>query len=162
VAEPARATRATRAAETELRESFDYALQEAEAYFMKRGRLYDTIHRLAACLDAEGIPYALVGGMALGEHGYVRMTEDVDVLLTPQGLALFRERLVGRGYIATHPAGTRAFRDTESGVRIEVLVSGEFPGDGKPKSVRFPDPATAAERAGNLRVLPLPKSRWSS
>jgi hypothetical protein len=41
--------------------------------------------------------------MALGEHRYVRMTEDVDVLLTSEGLARFRERFEGRGY--THPGG---------------------------------------------------------
>jgi hypothetical protein len=141
--------------ETELRESFDFALREAGAYFMKQGRLHESLHRLAARLDAEQITYALVGGMALGEHGYVRMTEDVDVLLTPEGLETFRKRLVGRGYVATHPGAGRTFRDTESGVRIEILVSGEFPGDGKPKPVRFPDPAEAIVDADNLRVLPL-------
>ena len=122
---------------------------------MKQGRLHESLHRLAARLDAEQITYALVGGMALGEHGYVRMTEDVDVLLTPEGLETFRKRLVGRGYVATHPGAGRTFRDTESGVRIEILVSGEFPGDGKPKPVRFPDPAEAIVDADNLRVLPL-------
>lgn len=143
--------------ETELRESFDFALREAGAYFVKEGRLHETIRRLAARLEAEGITYALVGGMALGEHGYVRMTEDVDVLLAPEGLARFRERLVGRGYVATHPGATRAFRDTESGVRIEILVSGDYPGDGKPKPVRFPDPGMAAVEPGDLRTLSLAK-----
>lgn len=141
--------------ETELRESFDFALREAGAYFMKQGRLRETLRRLAARLDDEGISYALVGGMALGEHGYVRMTEDIDVLLTAGGLGLFRERLVGRGYVATHPGAERAFRDAESGVRIEILITGDFPGDGKPKAVRFPDPAVAAIEVDNLRVLSL-------
>jgi hypothetical protein len=149
---------ATRGAyETELLESFDFALREASAYFMKQGRLHESLHRLATRLEAEQITYALVGGMALGEHGYVRMTEAVDVLLTREGLEAFRQRLVGRGYLATHPGATRAFRDTESGVRIEILVSGEFPGDGKPKPVRFPDPTEAMVDAENLRVLPLAK-----
>jgi hypothetical protein len=141
--------------ESQLRESFDFALREADAYFMKKGRLYESLQRLAAALRKEEIAYALVGGMALGEHGYVRMTEDVDVLLTPDGLRVFRERLVGRGYVATHPGATRTFRDAQSGVRIEVLVSGEFPGDGKPKAVCFPDPNEAAVETDNLRILPL-------
>lgn len=140
--------------EERLRESLDVALREAGDYFVKQGRLHETLRRLASRLDAEGIAYALVGGMALGEHGYVRMTEDVDVLLAPEGLARFGERLVGRGYVATHPGAARAFRDTESGVRIEILVSGEFPGDGRPKPVRFPDPSAGVEVEG-LRVLPL-------
>ena len=146
---------ATGAYESDLRESFDFALREAGAYFMKHGRLHETIRRLAARLDAEGISYALLGGMALGQHGYVRMTEDVDILLTPEGLERFTERLVGRGYVATHPGARRAFRDVDSGVRIEILVSGEFPGDGTPKPVRFPDPAEAAAEVEGLSILTL-------
>jgi hypothetical protein len=142
--------------ETELHESLDSALREAEGYFMKEGRLHATLRRLAARLDAEGAPYAIVGGMALGEHGYVRMTEDVDVLLTPDGLERFRTHLVGRGYVATHPGAERSFRDAESGVRIEIRVTGDFPGDGKPKAVSFPHPAEASSEVGGLRVLSLP------
>ena len=141
--------------EADLRESLDYALREAGAYFMKGGRLRETLRRLVDRLAAEGIDYALVGSLALGEHGYLRMTEDIDVLLTPEGLSLFSDRLIGRGYIATHSGTRRSFRDTESGVRIEILVSGEFPGDGKPKAVRFPDPTAAATEIEGLRVLTL-------
>ena len=143
--------------ETELHESLDSVLREAGAYFMKEGRLRETLRRLASRLDAEGIAYAIVGGMALGEHGYVRMTEDVDVLLTAEGLALFRDRFVGRGYVATDPGAERAFRDAESGVRVEILVSGDFPGDGKSKAVRFPHPADAAIDVDGLHVLSLAK-----
>jgi hypothetical protein len=81
----------TRPYEETLRESFVSALREAGAYFMNEGRLIETLRRLATRLRDEGIPYALLGGMALGEHGYVRMTEDVDVLLTPEGLERFRK-----------------------------------------------------------------------
>lgn len=147
----------TRPYEEALHESFASTLREADAYFMSEGRLIETLRRLATRLSAEGIAYALIGGMALGEHGYVRMTEDVDVLLTREGLARFRDRLSGRGYVGTHPGAERAFRDTESGVRIEVLVTGEYPGDGKPKAVAFPDPATAAIEADGLRILALPR-----
>jgi hypothetical protein len=121
---------------------------------MKEGRLHETLHRLASRFDSEGIAYALLGGMALGEHGYVHMTEDIHVLLSREGLSRFRDRVVGRGYVATHPGAERAFRDSESGVRIEILVSGDFPGDGRPKPVCFPDPDVAIV-AGGLRVLSL-------
>jgi hypothetical protein len=47
-------------------------------------------------------------------------------------------------------------RDAEYGVRIEFLVSGEYPGDGKPKPVTFPDPAAGVEVEG-LRFLGLVK-----
>ncbi len=143
--------------ERELRASLDFAVREAGAYFGKGGRLVETLRRLAARLDAEGIPYALVGGMALGEHGYLRMTEDVDILLSPSGLQRFCDRFVGWGYVATPTGASRSFRDTESGVRVEVLVSGEYPGDGKPKPVSFPDPVGVTAGADGLRVLSLPR-----
>lgn len=56
------------------------------------------MRRLVERLTAEGIDYALLGGLALGEHGYPRLTQDIDLLLSPAGLARFQKRLVGRGY----------------------------------------------------------------
>lgn len=140
-----------------LRESLDSVLREADAYFMKEGPLHRTIRALAERFRAEGIDYALVGGMALGEHGYIRMTDDVDVLLTPAGLERFQQRLVGQGYIAAHPGASRTFRDAETRVRVEFLIAGEFPGDGKPKDVCFPDPGGAAEDVKGIQVLKLPR-----
>lgn len=142
--------------EETLHESLAVTLREADAYFMSEGRLIETLRRLAARFNAEGIPYALAGGMALGEHGYVRMTEDLEVLLTRDGLDRFGERCVGRGYVATHPGAQPAFRDTESGARIKILVTGEYPGDGKPKAVASPDPETASVEVEGVRVLSLP------
>jgi hypothetical protein len=69
------------------------------------------------------------------------MTEDVDVLVDRDGLERFRAELVGRGYVPTH-AGV--FRDVQHGVRVEFVVTGEFPGDGRPKPVAFPDPRDVA------------------
>jgi len=45
-------------------------------------------------------------------------------------------------------------RDTVRGVAIDVLVTGEFPGDGLAKPIAFPDPSIA-ERGTLGRVLPL-------
>ena len=50
----------------------------------------------------------------------------------------------------------RHLRDTATGVRIEFLVAGQFPGDGKPKPVAFPDPAQAAVVIDGVRYLGLP------
>jgi hypothetical protein len=143
--------------EAQLRESFDATLREAGEFFMGRGDIRKTMRRLADRLQSEGIAYAVVGGMALGEHGYVRMTEDVDVLVTREGLARFNEQCVGRGYVPTHAGAQRAFRDSETGVRIEFLVAGEYPGDGKPKPVAFPDPAVCSLDAEGIRVVSLPR-----
>jgi hypothetical protein len=148
---------APRPFEVTLRETGHDMLREAGDYFAGGGRLYETLRRLAARLGEEGIPYALTGGLALGRHRYVRMTDDVDVLVTGDGLERFHERCTGRRYVPTHPGARRAVRDVESGVRIKCLVTGEFPGDGTPKPVAFPDPATSADDMDGLRVLRLPR-----
>jgi hypothetical protein len=115
------------------------------------------MRRLAKHLESEGIAYAVIGGMALAAHGYVRMTLDVDVLLTPEGLALFRKKLVGCGYAADFPGAVKSFRDTETNVKIEVITAGEFPGDGLPKPVSFPDPVGQTIEEDSVRVINLEK-----
>ena len=118
--------------------------------------VHRALERLAGILEAEKIPYAIVGAMALNEFGYRRATVDVDVLLTAAGLEALKAACLGRGYLEKFP-GSRGLRDTESGVDIDVLITGGFPGDGKPKPVSFPDPAEAAVRGSRVALLPLPK-----
>jgi hypothetical protein len=132
-------------------------LREASAYFDGAGRLLGALQRLAVRLDREQIPYALLGGLALAEHGYPRLTEDIDLLLTPPGLQRFRERLVGRGYRPAFEGAEKTFRDTETGVRIEIVTSAEYPGDGLPKAVSFPDPAApgVTVKVEGIRVVSL-------
>ncbi len=113
------------------------------------------LHELSRRLDDSSIPYAIVGAMALNEFGYQRVTVDVDVLLTRAGLEAFKKAFLGRGYVEKFP-GSKGVRDTANNVVIDVLISGEFPGDGKPKPVAFPDPSTAIRR-GSISWLPLEK-----
>ncbi len=95
--------------------------------------------------------------MALNLLGYVRQTVDVDILLSSEGLERFLDRFVGHGYVLAFPGAQKSFRDSETGVRIDVIRTGEYPGDGKPKPVSFPDPATSAVAAGVYRVVSLEK-----
>jgi hypothetical protein len=129
-------------------------LQEADAYLVGRSRLQDAARALARIFDEERIPYALAGAIALGVHGRVRLTEDVDVLLRREDLARFKRSWLGRGYVEPTP-GLKAVRDTARDVRIDFLLAGDYPGDGAPKPVAFPDPATRATELDGLRVLDL-------
>ena len=52
-------------------------------------------------------------------------------------------------------SGSRHLRDADSGVRIEFLVTGDFPGDGKPKPVSFPNPNQASVEKDGVRWLSL-------
>jgi hypothetical protein len=142
----------TLAAENEAR--FWSGVEQARRFFMGEADVVRALERLAGMLDELGIPYAVVGGMALNEWGFQRVTVGVDVLLTADGLRRLRERALGRGYAEKFP-GSRGLRDLEAGVDIDVLVAGEYPGDGKPKPVAFPDPAAAAVRGRRVALLPL-------
>jgi hypothetical protein len=129
-------------------------VREAERFFMGEDAVHHALEKLARLLAAARIPYALVGAMALNAYGYRRVTVDVDVLLTRDGLEAFKRAYLGRGYVEKFP-GSRGLRDTEHGVDIDVVLAGEYPGDGKPKAVAFPDPATAATEGARVRLLPL-------
>ena len=54
-------------------------------------------------------------------------------------------------------SGSKNLRDVENGVKIEFLISGDYPGDGKPKPVCFPDPAQAGAAISGISYLTLPK-----
>lgn len=122
---------------------------------MKAGRVHQAALAITRRLDAAQIPYAVAGAMALGAHGYERVTADVDILLTPDGLAHLKDACLGRGYVEQFP-GSRGLRDAENEVSIDVLLAGEFPGDGLPKPVAFPDPARVAVEGERFRILPIP------
>lgn len=135
----------------------DEILRESEEFFMKRGAVYTTLRRLAHNLDKESIPYAIIGGMALNLLGYTRETRDVDILLTQAGLETFRNRLIGRGYVRAFAGALKSFRDAHTRIKVEVITAGEYPGDGKPRSVAFPDPATTTIDRDGYRVIALEK-----
>lgn len=124
---------------------------------MGQGNVYETLRELARRLDQEDVDYALIGGMALVAHGYRRFTEDVDILMTPEGLEAFKQRLLGRGYVPAFQGAHKVFRDTETGVRIEIVTTGEYPGDGKPKPVAFPDPTQARFAREGVWLITLEK-----
>jgi hypothetical protein len=138
-----------------LAQSPRLALQEGSMHFEEASAVHQTLRKLTRKLDELGIPYAVAGGMALFLHGYRRFTEDVDVLVTREGLDRIHELLEGRGYLPPF-TGSKNLRDTESGVRIEFLVAGDYPGDGKPKPVAFPDPERVSVEVADIRLLNLP------
>jgi len=115
------------------------ALVEADRQANSEGAVWDSLRRIAGELQRLDIPYAVVGGLALQHFGIQRSTQDIDILVTPGGLERIHRKLVGHGYQPNSPGG-RHLRDDVTRIRIEFLMAGEFPGDGQPKPVAFPDP----------------------
>jgi hypothetical protein len=142
--------------EEKVRRGGAVAMAEVDKFFMKEDSVHKSLRSITARLEQLSIPYAVAGGMALVGHGYRRTTEDVDILVTPEGLAAIHQRLEGLGYVPPF-AGSKNLRDTATGVRIEFLVAGQYPGDGKPKPVAFPDPASAGVVIDGIRYLRLDK-----
>ena len=131
-------------------------LGELEAFFMGTSKIHRAAEDLARRLDDAGIDYAIAGAIALGVHGFRRATEDVDVLITREGLAKFKAEWVGRGYVELRSGG-KPVRDAVNDTKIDFLIAGDFPGDGKPKPVAFPQPRDAAVVGEHFRVLALPR-----
>jgi hypothetical protein len=124
------------------------ALHRADEFYMGQGSVYEAASRICKTLDEMQIPFAVAGALAVNVHGHQRMTADVDLLLRPDDLKLFKDRWLGLGWVEKFP-GSRGMRDAVLNVNIDVLVTGGFPGDGLPKPVSFPDPAEFSERDQN-------------
>jgi hypothetical protein len=135
--------------------SVDALFRGVDQFFMGEGPVHTTMRRLATRLSNEGIDYALAGGMALVLHGYRRETVDVDVLLTQEGRDRLANSFTGSGYLPMFPGARKRFRDTQTGVEIDIIVTGEYPGDGKPKPVAFPNPNTVSTEVDGIRVITL-------
>src|SRR5437762_8029204 len=124
--------------EQRLDRDFDWALLEGSMHFEEKSAVHQAMRKIARRLDELGIPYAVVGGLALFAHGFRRFTEDVDILVTRESAERIMSELEGRGYVRLFST-SKNIRDAETGVRIEFLISGGYPGLGKPQPISFPD-----------------------
>jgi hypothetical protein len=134
----------------------DAAIRTAGRFFMKDDPVHQTLITITEHLTKLHIPYCVAGGMALVAHGYDRTTVDIDVIVTEESLKKIHQNLAGRGYLPPF-SNSRNLRDTSTQVRIEFLVTGKFPGDGKPKPVAFPDPTGEGIEIDGIRYVSLAK-----
>lgn len=133
------------------------AYQEGLRFFMGEGVLNQTLERVRRDLERAGIDYSVIGAVALNQHGYRRFTEDIDLLMTKEGLRRFQESLVGLGYRPAFEGATKNFNTTRENVPIQIVTSGEFPGDGRPKPVQFHDPKEAFVVIEGIKTVSLEK-----
>jgi hypothetical protein len=129
-------------------------IKDVDMFFQKNDPVHKTMRRTIKNLEKAKIPYALMGGMAVNLHGYRRTTNDVDILLTPDGLAEFQRRFVPKHYDTT-PRRPRRFTDRKNQVIIDFLVTGLYPGNGQPGPIAFPDPAAVSTTIEGWEVINL-------
>jgi hypothetical protein len=123
-------------------------------------RVREAAERLTAALSAAAIPHAIAGGVACNAYGHQRATQDVDVLVNSETLNDVVGALGGGGWTARYAGAKRSWRDAAARVDVDLLLSGEFPGDGLPKPVAFPrlgsvPDITFSVTADGARVLDL-------
>jgi hypothetical protein len=123
---------------------------EGLRYFMGEGTINKTLTRLASDLQQRGIDYMVIGAIALLAHGYPRFTEDIDLVMTSDGLQKFHDELVGLGYTPAFSGAKKRLRSTTDNVPIEVMTTGEFP-------VSMPRPAEASVEIDGIRFVTLEK-----
>jgi hypothetical protein len=141
--------------EQRLSSDLRWAMEEGDRYFRGEGGAHDALRRITKRLNELGIPYAVAGGLALFSHGFRRFTDDVDILVTRADLDRIHDELEGRGYLRPF-SKSKNLRDTELGVKIEFLVSGQYPGDGKPKPIAFPSPTDVLVEKDGIKYINLP------
>ena len=130
---------------------------EALRFFRSDGMLNNTLARLASDLDRHQIEYAVIGAIALNQHGYQRLTVDIDLLISPEALERFKDELVGLGDRPFFEGAKKKFKSVIDNVPVEVITSGEFPGDGLPKPVAFPEPTEYTVVIDGIKTITLEK-----
>jgi len=106
---------------------------------------------LRRLLAAAGVDGALVGGVAVIHHGYVRATVDLDLLLERADLGRLEPHLAAHGFARTQE---RRLRHVASGVDVDLLFAGES--RPRPGSPPYPRPSELArsERENDVVALP--------
>jgi hypothetical protein len=130
---------------------------EGQRYFMGEGQLNNSLARLVDDLNEHQIDYLVIGAVALMAYGYFRFTEDIDLILNSNGLERFHNELIGIGYAPPSQGARKRLRSTREGTPIEVIAAGEYPGDGKPKLVSFPEPSENSVEIDGVRFATLEK-----
>ena len=137
-----------------LNRDFQLALREGDMFFQGEGAVQKTLASNRTALDELGSRLRNRRWNVPFRHGFQRFTQDVDVLVTPEGLKQIHDSLEGLGYVRPF-AASKNLRDAETGVRIDFLVSGQYPGEGKPGPIAFPVPRDVAKVIDGIRFVDL-------
>lgn len=85
--------------------------------------IFDEFAAIVRDFEADGVEYALVGGVAMAFHSEPRFTRDIDLLSFPDDIDTIRRILDGLGYFESSPPWT--FRSTPLTLHRFLKVVGE-------------------------------------
>jgi len=127
-----------------------------DAYILRENTgtsgLLETARAAVALLADHDIPHLIVGGLAVQEHGYPRVTIDVDIVVPDvlEAVEFLAVSLTGLFY-RVREVHDRV-EDRRNGVLIDLLPAGKVLKQGC--KVPFPEPATVGEI---LQIISLPE-----
>jgi hypothetical protein len=112
--------------------------------------IVETARTAAAVLADHDIPHLIVGGLAVQEHGYPRVTIDVDIVVPDvlEAVEFLTASLTGPFYRV--PEVQDRVEDRRNNVMVDLLPAGKVLQRGC--KVPFPQPGKAAEQ---LQIVPL-------
>ena len=112
--------------------------------------LVESARTAVALLAEHDIPHLIVGGLAVQEHGYPRMTIDVDIVVPDvlEAVEWLTASLTGPFFRV--PKIEDRVEDRRNGVPIDLLPAGKVLKRGC--RVPFPQPGTSS---GKLQIIPL-------
>lgn len=125
-------------------------------------RVEALLKKVAAALDAAGVPYAVIGGNAVAawvasvDEDAVRSTKDVDILLRRGDLDAAATALRPAGLVPAESPGVPMFLDADDPTPkrgVHVILANEPVRDGD--LVNAPDPERVARLAAGFRVIDL-------
>lgn len=111
----------------------------------------EALPALRQLLEAAGVDFRIAGGVAVVHHGYVRSTDDLDVLIESGGVERLSAHLAAHGFRRT---GDRRITHDATGVRVDLLVEGEkLP---RPGAGSYPSPAALESSPRDSAIVSLP------
>jgi hypothetical protein len=135
-----------------------YTLREATGTSGLMGSARDAV----ALLAEHDIPHLIVGGLAVQEHGYPRLTIDVDIVVPDvlEAVEFLTASLTGPFYRV--PKVEDRVEDRRNGVQIDLLPAGKVLRGGC--KVPFPQPGKVTEQLQIVKLeelISLKLDSWS-
>jgi predicted nucleotidyltransferase len=79
------------------------------------------LRRVAEAVDATGLPWAVIGGIAAALHGRPRWTYDIDLFVQPHDARAVLDALAGAGFDTEERDEQWLFKAIDQGVLVDVI-----------------------------------------
>jgi hypothetical protein len=121
-----------------------------ESYVKERTEVMKAITRV---LKSKDIDFCFIGGAALPEYNYNRMTEDIDILVSKKDKEKFLS-LTGTYLKRKFKDAEKSFYWNNPKTQIDVIYSGDKAGD-KNKGIEYKEPHTISKIKDSLPTITL-------